>query len=89
MGYSTDVRSTERGSSNKTGIAGGSECFGSRATANGLMVVLEDFRLVSVSPELEPFQPSPMDEACASFGTHDTWVRFLPTRPLRNRPGPR
>ena len=51
------------------------------------MAVLEDFRLVSVSPELQPFPPSPMDEACVSFGTHDSLV--LPTRPLRNRPGPR
>src|SRR5262245_35709853 len=52
------------------------------------MAVLEDFRLVSVSPELQPFPPSPMDEAWASFGTHDK-MRFLPTRPLRSRPGPR
>ena len=63
--------------------------FGSRATANGFMAVLEDFRLVSVSPELEPFPPSPMDQAYASFGTHDSRMRFLPTPPLRNRPGPR
>jgi hypothetical protein len=46
-------------------------CFGSRTTANGLMAVLEDFRLVSVSPELQPFPPSPMDEACLSLGTHN------------------
>src|SRR5262245_740527 len=53
------------------------------------MAVLEDFRLVSVSPELQPFPPSPMDEACASFGTHDSRMQCLPTRPLRSRPGPR
>jgi hypothetical protein len=46
-------------------------------------------RLVGVSPELQPFPPSPMDEACVSFGTHDNRVRFLPTRPLRNRRGRR
>src|SRR5215475_2821520 len=52
------------------------------------MAVLEDFRLVSVWPELQPFPPSPMDEASTSFCTHDK-MRFLPTHPLRNRPGPR
>ena len=54
-------------------------CFGSRATANGLMAVLEDFRLVSVSPQLQPLQPSPRHNRCGS------WL----TRPLRNRPEPR
>jgi hypothetical protein len=49
-------------------------CFGTRATANGLMAVLEDFRLVSVSPELQPFQPGPIDAACISLGTHDNRV---------------
>jgi hypothetical protein len=39
------------------------------------MAVLEDFRLVSVSPQLQPFQPSPMDEVCLSLGTHDNRVR--------------
>jgi len=28
-------------------------CFGSRAAANGLMAVIEDFRLVNVSPQLQ------------------------------------
>ena len=49
-------------------------CFGSRATANGLMAVLEDFRLVSVSPS-SAFPPSPMDQVCLSLGTHDNRVR--------------
>ena len=39
------------------------------------MAVVEDFRLVSVSPELQPFQPGPMDAACLSLGTHDNRVR--------------
>ena len=36
------------------------------------MAVLEDFRLVSVSPEPQPFPPSPMYDACGSLRTHDS-----------------
>ena len=43
---------------------------GSRSTANGFMAAIRDFRLVSVSPQLQPFQPSPMDEVC--LRAHDT-----------------
>jgi hypothetical protein len=45
-------------------------CCGSRATANSLRVTVEDFRLVSPSPQLKPFQPSPRDAACIGLGTH-------------------
>jgi len=34
------------------------------------MAAIRDFRLVSVSPQLQPFQPSPMDEVC--LRAHDT-----------------
>ena len=36
---------------------------------------MEDFRLVSLSPQLKPFQPSPMDAACISLGTHGNPAR--------------
>ena len=51
---------------------GVSRCFGSRSSANGFMAMLEDFRLVSVSPELQPFPPSPAAALCPSLDTHDS-----------------
>jgi hypothetical protein len=33
--------------------------------------MIEDLRLVGVSPQLQPFEPSSMDALCLSFGAHD------------------
>jgi hypothetical protein len=42
-----------------------------RSSANSFVAMIEDFRLVSVSPHLQPFEPSPRDALCLSFGAHD------------------
>ena len=48
-----------------------SRCCRTRSSANSFLAMIEDFRLVSVSPHLQPFEPSPTDALCLSFNAHD------------------
>ena len=77
-----------------------SRCCRTRSSANSFVAMIEDFRLVSVSPHLQLFPPSPAAALCPSLDAHDSrstehhYAPMLrdcsswPTRPLRNRPGP-
>ena len=48
-----------------------SRCCRTRSSANSFVAMIEDLRLVGVSPQLQPFEPSSMDALCLSFGAHD------------------
>ena len=65
------------------------------------MAAITEFRLVSASPPLQLFPPSPAAALSPNLLAHDSWstehhcapmlrdCSSCPTRPLRNRPGPR
>jgi hypothetical protein len=46
--------------------------FGSRSAANCFMAAIGDLRLVSASPQFDPFPPSSMAALCLNLVAHDT-----------------
>jgi hypothetical protein len=48
-----------------------SRCCRTRSSANRFVAMIEDFRLVSVLPHLQPFKPSPRDALCLSLNAHN------------------
>jgi hypothetical protein len=50
---------------------GFSRCIRRRSSDNNFVTIIEDFRLVSVSPHPQLFEPSPMDEPRINFRVHD------------------
>ena len=47
---------------------GVSRCSRRWSPAKSFAMLIENFRLISVSPHLEPFEQSPMNALCLSFG---------------------
>ena len=50
---------------------GFSRCIRRRSSDNNFVTIIEDFRLVSVSPHPQLFEPSPMDEPRVNFRVHE------------------